>query len=101
MRQVQFPDSYDCIFVSNGSVSDAPILSNLPVAHVLLFISFSLDGKLHQCCLIHWFSVFGDKPDPDNRMWIVIPKYSGGAPNLLVIHIDSIYTSLLGHVTST
>ena len=85
---------YDCVFISNRSVSDAPILSNLLVACVLLLFSFLLDGKLHQCCLIHWFSIFGDKPDPDNRMWIAMPEYSGGAPNLSVIHIDSIFRAM-------
>ena len=66
-------------------------MCNLLVAQVLLLFSFMFDGELHQCALVHWFSVFGDQPDPDNGMWVVTPDYSGGAQILLVIHIDSIF----------
>lgn len=66
-------------------------MSGLLVARVLLFFSFIFDGEHHQCGLVHWFSVFGDQPDPDNGMWIVTPDHVGGAPNLSVIHIDSIF----------
>ena len=37
------------------------------------------------------FSIFGDQPDPDNRMWVVTPDYFGGALNVSVIHIDNIF----------
>jgi len=82
---------YDCVFVSNGSHSEEPIMSGLLVARVLLLFSFSFNGELHQCALVHWFSVFGDQPDPDNGMWVVTPDYLGSAQNLSVIHIDSIF----------
>ena len=82
---------YDCVFVSNGSDSDGSLMSDLLVARVLLFFSFSFDDESHQCALVHWFSVFGDHPDPDNGMWIVTPDYFGSARNLSVIHVDSIF----------
>ena len=82
---------YDCIFVSNGSDSDQSVMSDLLVARVFLFFSFLFDGEPHQCALVHWFSVFGDHPDPDNQMWVVTPDYLGGVPNLSVIHVDSIF----------
>ena len=66
-------------------------MSGLLVAHVLLFFSFTFGGKHHQCALIHWFSTFGDQPDPDTGMWVVTPDYFDGAPNVSVIHIDSIF----------
>ena len=66
-------------------------MSDLLVARVLLFFSFSFNGKPHECALIHWFSVFGNQPDPDNGMWIVTPDNFGGSRNLSVIHIDSIF----------
>ena len=66
-------------------------MSNLLIARVLLFFSFTFNDELHQCALIHWFSVFGDQPDPDNGMWVVSPDYSNGARVLSVIHIDSIF----------
>ena len=66
-------------------------MSDLLVACVFLFFSFSFDGEPYQCTLVHWFSVFGDHPDPDNQMWVVTPDYSGGVPNLSVIHVDSIF----------
>ena len=81
---------YDCVFISNGEDSENN-MSGLLVARVLLFFSFMFGGEHHQCALIHWYSIFGDQPDPDNGMWVVTPDYFGGAPNLSVIHIDSIF----------
>jgi hypothetical protein len=81
---------FDCIFVSNGEDSESN-MNGLLVARVLLFFSFTVDEELHQCALVHWFSIFGDQPDPDNGMWVVTPDYSGGAPIVSVIHIDSIF----------
>jgi len=66
-------------------------MNDLLVARVLMFFSFTFDEKPHQCALVHWYSIFGDQPDPDNRMWIVTPDYFGGARSLSVIHIDSIF----------
>jgi hypothetical protein len=81
---------YDTIFVSNSDSSESA-MSGLLVARALCFFSFEADRDLHQCALVHWFTVFGDQPDPDNGMWVVTPDYLGGAPNLSVIHIDSIF----------
>jgi len=80
---------YDCIFVSNGLSLD-PGMGGLLVARALLFFSFTIGGETHQCALVHWFSTFGDQPDPDNGMWVVTPDYSGADRNVSVIHIDSI-----------
>jgi len=66
-------------------------MSDLLIARVLLFFSFMFDDEPHQCALVHWFSIFGDQPDPDNGMWIVTPDHVGSARNLSVIHIDSIF----------
>ena len=67
---------YDCVLISNGLGSE-PGLNGLLVARVLLFFSFIIDGELHQCALVHWFSTFGHQPDPDNGMWVVTPDYFG------------------------
>ena len=69
-------------------------MSNFLVARALLFFSFTIDGELHQCALVHWFSVSGDRPDEDNGMWVVTPDYSGSARDLAVIHIDSIFRAV-------
>ena len=82
---------YDCVFVSNTPSPEGAVMSDLLVARILLFFSFTFDGEPHQCALVHWFSVFGDQPDPDNGMWVVTPDYSGSARNLSVIDIDSIF----------
>ena len=66
-------------------------MSGLLVAHVLCFFSFVVDSELHQCALVHWFSIFGDQPDPDNGMWVVTPDHFGSSPSVSVIHIDSIF----------
>ena len=81
---------YDCVFVSNDEGSESN-MSNLLVARVLRFFSFMIDAELHQCALVHWYSIFGDQPDPDNGMWVVTSDYLGGAPSMSVIHIDSIF----------
>ena len=81
---------YDTIFVSNGKNSELN-MSGLLVACVLLFFSFTINRELHQCALVHWFSIFGDEPDPDNGMWVVTPDYLGGVPSVSTIHIDSIF----------
>ena len=65
-------------------------MKGLLVARALLFFSFMVDGELHQCALVHWFSAHSDRPDPDNGMWVVTPDYSGARRNTSVIHIDSI-----------
>jgi len=66
-------------------------MSGLLVARVFLFFSFTFNGEHHQCALVHWFSIFGNQPDSDNGMWVVTPDYFGGALNVSVIHIDSIF----------
>ena len=81
---------HDCVFVSNGESSESN-MSGLLIARVFCFFSFVTNGELHQCALIHWFSIFGDQPDPDNGMWVVTPDYFGSAPSMSVIHIDSIF----------
>ena len=65
-------------------------MGSLLVARAFLFFSFMIDGELHQCALVHWFSMFGDQPDPDNGMWVVTPDYSGTDRDISVIHIDAI-----------
>ena len=69
-------------------------MSNFLVARALLFFSFTIDGTSHQCALIHWFSIVGDQPDPDNGMWVATPDYSVNARDLAVIHIDSIFRAV-------
>ena len=66
-------------------------MSGLLVDRVLLFFSFTINEEPHQCALVHWFTIFGDQPDPDNGMWVVTPDYLGNAPSLSVIHIDTIF----------
>ena len=82
---------YDCILVSSGSGPEGHSMSDFLVTRVLLFFSFTLDDELHQCALVHWFSVSGDQPDPDNGMWVVTPDYIGSSRSLAIIHIDSIF----------
>ena len=66
-------------------------MSGLLIACALLFFSFTFNNELHQCALVHWFSVSGEQPDSDNGMWVVMPDYFGHTHNLSVIHIDSIF----------
>ena len=81
---------YNYVLISSGSNSESS-MSNFLIACVLMFFSFTINSKLHQCALVHWFSVSRDQPNPDNGMRVVTPDYFGGAQNLSVIHIDSIF----------
>ena len=74
-NQGEIPRSrYNCVFISNGENLESNI-SGLLVAQILLLFSFMINEELDQCALIHWFSIFGDQPDPNNGMWIVTPDY--------------------------
>ena len=46
----------DCVFILNGTNSGESVMSDLSVAWILLFFSFTFDDELHQCALVHWFS---------------------------------------------
>ena len=82
---------HDCIFVSAPGDEADHAVNNLNVARVLAFFSFSRRGRVYQCTLVHWFSTFGDEPDPDTGMWIMVPDYDRrGYRNVSVIHVDSI-----------
>ena len=82
---------HDCVFVSAPGDEADHAVNNLNVVRVLALLSFSRCGRAFQCALVHWFSTFGDEPDPDTGMWIVVPDYNRrGYRNVLVIHVDSI-----------
>ena len=66
-------------------------MSNLLVTCVLRFFSFMIDAELHQCALIHWYSIFSDQPDSNNGMWVATSDYLGSALSMSIIHIYSIF----------
>lgn len=80
---------YDCVLIADGESSE-PGMGGLLVARVFLFFSFTIDGDLHQCALVHWFSTCSDKPDADNGMWVVTPEHVSRSRNVSVVHIDTV-----------
>ena len=63
----------------------------LLVACVHSFLLIRYHGIAHPCALVSWYSVVGDQPCPDTRMWKVKPDLDDlGNPMLDIIHLDSI-----------
>lgn len=64
----------------------------MDVACILCFFSFSFNGELYQCAVVHWFDQVGDRPDEATGMWTIRPSSTPHRQhNIAVIHIDSIY----------
>jgi hypothetical protein len=78
------------VFVAKADFELTDGMRGMTVARVLRFFSFRLGGVTYPCALVHWFTTFGDTPDPDNGMWIVEPEYDNGYRSVSVIHVDSI-----------
>jgi hypothetical protein len=62
---------FDTVFVSTDPTAEG--MRGLDVARVRLFFSFSYEGVLYPCALVHWYSRKGDSPDDTTGMWIVEP----------------------------
>ena len=82
----------DCVYVEKGGCDTDDGMRSLLIARVLLFFSFEFNGITYPCALVHWFTTFGDAPDPDTGMWIVEPEYDENTDlrSVSVIHLDSI-----------
>ena len=62
----------------------------LPASFV--FFSFSFQGDLYPCAIIHWFDRVGDAPDDDTSMWVVKPSVTVTRQlKIAVIHLDTIF----------
>ncbi|GBE88358.1 hypothetical protein SCP_1301730 [Sparassis crispa] len=87
---------FDCIFVKSAPRNDRIIVSAVDpcIARVLLFFSFTYDGKRHQCALVRWFECIGDQADDATGMWMVKPAVTAeGSPSTAVIRLDYILRS--------
>ncbi|KAI0283461.1 hypothetical protein BC826DRAFT_1093833 [Russula brevipes] len=80
---------YDCVFID-----DKPELNGfrgLNVAHVKMFLSFSIDGITYPCALVEWFSRHGSVPCEDTGLYSVEPDYDARGRRLAsVVHVDTI-----------
>jgi hypothetical protein len=63
-------------------------MRGLDVARVQLFFSFSHDGVVYPCALVHWFSRVGDSPDDHMGMWVVERDDDESSPS--IIHLDTV-----------
>jgi hypothetical protein len=81
---------FDTVFVSTDPTAEG--MRGLDVARVRLFFSFSYEGVLYPCALVHWYSRKGDSPDDTTGMWIVEPETSDddGETFATIIHLDTI-----------
>lgn len=83
------PPRYDCVFVERNP--DEVGFRGLHVARVKMFFSFRHKKRVFPCALINYYSVVGDEPCPDTRMWVVSPDTDdNGCPIPSIVHIDSI-----------
>ena len=83
------PPRYDCAFVEQDSKLEG--FRGLLIARVRAFLLIRHRGIAHPCALVSWYSVVGDQPCPDTRMWKVKPDLNDlGNPVLDITHLDSI-----------
>ena len=83
------PPKYDCAFIKQDSKLEG--FRGLLVARVRSFLLIWYHGIVHPCALVSWYSVIGDQPCPDTRMWKVKPDLDDlGNPMLDITHLDSI-----------
>lgn len=81
----------DCVFIAKGDAELQDGFRGLLVAQVHLFLSFRHEGITYPCALVHWFSTFGEEPDPDTGIWMVVPdRVDDGYYNAMVVHLDTI-----------
>ena len=80
---------HDCVFVEQDS--DLEGFRGLLVARVRFFFSIRHNKVSYPCALVSWYSVIGDQPCPDTKMWKVQPDLDDlGQPTLDIIHLDTI-----------
>ena len=83
------PPRYDCAFVKQDSMLQG--FHGLLVACVHSFLLIQYHSIAHPCALVSWYSVVGDQPCRDRRMWKVKPDLNDlRNPTLDIIHLDSI-----------
>jgi len=80
---------YDCVYVVKHGTPGTG-MCNLRVARIRSFFSFEYGSETHCCALVHWYKLWRDEPDDDNRMYIVQPDIISGYRNMAVITVDSI-----------
>lgn len=82
------PPRHDCVFVEQEGDLDG--FRGSLVARVRSFLSIQHKKVVHPCALVSWYSVIGDQPCPDTKMWKVQPDLDQlGHPILDIIHLDS------------
>ena len=85
---------YNCVLIN--SHPDLEGVAGFEIARVFLFFSFMHRNKVYSCALVQWFSFEGSEPDEDTGLWVVEPEFQDtGDPHLAVIHVDSIYRTVL------
>ncbi|KAG1752172.1 hypothetical protein EDB19DRAFT_1903559 [Suillus lakei] len=81
---------YDCMFINMDAGVEG--MGGMEVAHIMCFSSFTFEGILYPCAVVHWFDKASDGPDKDMGMWIVKPSFDTDNSLFVgIIHIDSIY----------
>jgi hypothetical protein len=80
---------HDCVYVEHDS--DLEGFRGLLVARVQSFLSIRHNKVLYPCALVSWYSVIGNQPCPDTKMWKVQPDLDNlGQPTLDIVHLDTI-----------
>ena len=83
------PARYDCAFLNTDP--NVPGMLGMTVVRLRLLFSFTFEGKVYPCALVHWYTRHQDEPDKDTGLWIVQPKFDAtGNPVVTIVHLNSI-----------
>lgn len=63
----------------------------LDITHVSLLFSFTFQGIVYPCALVHWFQCVGEAANKDTSTWVVEHELDeDGQPITTVLHLDTI-----------
>ena len=65
-------------------------IKGLTPVRILLFFSFTYQGKLYPCAFVEWFKKYSSHPDKETGMWKVRPHMVRRCRLRTVIHLDTI-----------
>lgn len=88
------PPHNDCVFVTKDEAING--FSDLHVARVLFFFSFTYASIKYPCELVQWFIPDGNRSCDQTGMWMVEPDVDeDGCQVISIIHLDCIVRGAL------
>ena len=88
----------DTVLVNTGEGGNTQLpLSGYVVARLLIFFSFTYDGRGFPAALVQWYALSDDsgRRDDATGMWLVEREYrDDGKPHLAVVHVETIFRAV-------